>query len=218
MKWLFHKILVINSIKVLVMKSIKMKSTILLAILVLFLGIVTACTEEELVDPKTVEEYLEELNIIVATEKAAVENCVIGYNKGDFKPFEEADYDTVTNRYMDSLLLAEEIMANPDVTIEELMYANWAITDPGYEFWTRVFISDRRPLQEVIVYCDTLRVHTPVGTESGHAPYLADSIFGAAIAEAKYWRNLATTIDRQVAAEVDSLNRKLDIYEAAIIK
>jgi len=201
------------------MKSIKYCSTILLVNFIFIMGIgFTACTEQETVDHKTVEEYLDELSILVSTEKTAVENCVVGYNKGDFKVFEEAVYDTVTNRYMDSLLLAEEIMANPDVTIEDLFYANWAITIPGKEFWSRVFISDRRPLQEVIVYCDTLRVNTPVGTEPGMAPHEADSIFGAAIAEAKYWRNLATTIDRQVAAEADSLNQELDIYKDAIIK
>ena len=199
------------------MKSIKISSAIILTSLLLLTGLVIGCTEEEMV-PKTVEEYKEELTIIVDTEKAAVENCVVGYNKGDFKVFEESDFDTVTNRYMDSLLLAEEIMAYPDVTIEELFYANWAITTPGDEFWNRVFLSDRRPLQEVVVYCDTLRVNTPVGTDPGHAPFEADSIFGAAISEARYWRNLATTIDRQVAAEVDSLNQELKIYEDAIIK
>ena len=201
------------------MKSIKLNTGKLLTSLILLIGIgFSACTEEETVVPKTVEEYLDELSIIVSTEKAAVENCVVGYNKGDFKVFEEADFDTVTNRYMDSLLLAEEIMATPNVTIEDLVYANWALTTPGDEFWSRVFISDRRPLQEVIVYCDTLRVNTPVGTEPGQAPYKADSIFGAAISVAKYWRNLASTIDLQVAAEVESLNQELAIYEAAIIK
>lgn len=198
------------------MKSIRNKNIVLLAGFILLMGIGIACTEENPVEARTVEEYLDELSIIVSTEKAAVENCVVGYNKGDFKVFEESDFDTVTTRYMDSLLLAEAIMADPDVTIEELFYANWALTIPGKEFWSRVFISDRRPLQEVIVYCDTLRVHTAVGTEPGQAPFLADSIFGAAIAEAKNWRNLASTIDRQVAAEVDSLNQELVIYEAAI--
>lgn len=200
------------------MKSIKINSKILLTSLILLMGIGFACTEEEMVTPKTVEDYLDELSIIVSTEKAAVENCVVGYNKGDFKVFEAAFFDTVTNRYMDSLLLAEEIMADPNVAIEELFYANWALTTPGNEFWSRVFISDRRPLQEVIVICDTLRVNTPVGTEPGQAPYEADSVFGAAISEAKFWRDLATTIDRQVSAEVDSINYELDIYKDAIIK
>lgn len=200
------------------MKSIKLNSTVLLTSLILLMGIGFACTEEEMVMPKTVEDYLDELSIIVSTEKAAVENCVVGYNKGDFKVFEAALFDTVTNRYMDSLLLAEEIMADPSVTIEELVYANWALTTPGNEFRSKVFISDRRPLQELIVYSDTLRVNTPVGTGPGMAPYESDSIFGAAISEAKYWRNLATTIDRQVAAEVDSLNQELDKYKNAIIK
>ena len=200
------------------MKSIKINTPIILTSLILLMGIVIGCTEEDMVDPKTAEEYKDELSIIVSTEKVAVENCVVGYNKGDFKVFEETDFDTVTNRYMDSLMVAEEIMAIPGVTIEELYYANWAITTPGDEFWNRVFLSDRRPLQEVIVYCDTLRVHTPVGTDPGQAPHEADSVFSAAISHARYWRNLGTTIDRQVTAEVDSLNQELEIYEEAIIK
>lgn len=201
------------------MKSMKIYSAFFLTSLILLMGMgFSACTEKETVLPKTVEDYKSELSNLVSTEKAAVENCVVGYNKGDFKVAEASDFDTVVNRYMDSLLLAEEIMATPNVSIDELVYANWAITVPGDEYWTRVFISDRRPLQEEIVYCDTLRVNTPVGTDPGQAPYEADSIFGAAISQAKYWRNLATTIDRQVISEVDSLHQELLIYEAAIIK
>ncbi len=201
------------------MKSMKIYSAFFLTSLILLMGMgFSACTEKETVVPKTVEDYKSELSNLVSTEKAAVENCVVGYNKGDFKVAEASDFDTVVNRYMDSLLLAEEIMATPDVSIDDLVYANWAITVPGDEYWTRVFISDRRPLQEEIVYCDTLRVNTPVGTDPGQAPYEADSIFGAAISQAKYWRNLATTIDRQVISEVDSLHQELLIYEAAIIK
>ena len=179
----------------------------------------SACTKDNItVAPKTVEDYRNELSIIVTTEKKAVENCVVGYNKGDFKVFNELLYDTITSRYMDSLLLAEEILAKPNVTIEELFYANDAITSPGKDFNDNIFISDRRPLQERIVYCDTLRVHTPVGTEVGQCPPIADSVFGIAISQAKYWRDLATTIDRQVSAEVDSINQALAIYEEAIIK
>ena len=123
------------------MRSIRFNTTELLTSLIMLIGIgFSACTKDEAVVPKTVEEYLDELRIIVNTDKAAVENCVVGYNKGDFKVFEETNFDTVTNRYMDSLLLAEEIMAIPDVTIEELFYANWALTTPGNEYWSRVFI------------------------------------------------------------------------------
>lgn len=201
------------------MKSMKIYSAFFLTSLILLMGMgFSACTEKEAVVPKTVEDYKNELNNIVSSDKAAVENCVVGYNKGDFKVAEASNFDTVTNRYMDSLLLAQEIMANPNVSIDELVYANYAITVPGDEYWNRVFISDRRPLQEEIVYCDTLRVNTPVGTDTGQAPYEADSIFGAAISQAKSWRNLASTIDRQVISEVDSLHQELLIYEEAIIK
>lgn len=202
------------------MKSIRNNSTILLFILILIVGVgFSACSEENTaVVPKTLEQYKNELSDFVNREKAAVENCVVGYNMGDFKVFNESDYDTITTRYMDSLLLAEDIMAMPDLTIADLSYANWALTSPGDVFWENVFISDRRPLQESIVYCDTLRSNTPVGIEPGNAPPEADSVFGAAISHARYWRDLSTTIDRQVAAEVDSLNQELEIYEEAIIK
>lgn len=202
------------------MKSIRNNSTILLFTLILIVGVgFSACSEDDTaVVPKTLEQYKNELSDFVSHEKEAVENCVVGYDKGNFKVFNETDYDTITTRYMDSLLLAERILAKPDLTIDSIFYANWALTTPGDVFWENVFISDRRPLQERIVYCDTLRAHTPVGSEPGNAPPEADSVFGAAISDARYWRNLASTIDRQVAAEVDSLNQELEIYEEAIIK
>ena len=200
------------------MKSINIKNLLTYTVGLVLMAMAFGCGEEETVIPRDVQEYLDDLSIIVETEKAAVQTCEVGYNKGDFKVFEEMDFDTVTNRYLDSLIRAEEIMAIPGVTIEELMYANRAITVPGDEFHARVFISDRRPLQEAIVFCDTLRVNTPVGAEAGQAPHEADSIFKVAIDEAKYWRNLATTIDRQVAAETDSLNQELAVYQAAINK
>lgn len=202
------------------MNSIKYNSRILLFNLIIIVGLgFSACTEDNsAVVPKAVEEYLQELSVIVSAEKAEVEGCVVGYNKGDFKVYEESDYDTITNRYMDSLLVAEEIMAIPNVTIEELAYANYAITAAGKAFNDSRFISDRRPLQEIIVECDTLRSNTPVGTETGYAPPEADSAFGAAISQARSWRDLSTTIDRQVAEETDSLNQALVVYENAIIK
>ena len=113
---------------------------------------------------------------------------------------------------------AEAVLAKPDLTIADIMAANYALSAPGKAFNDNVFISDRRPIHELIIYCDTLRVHTPIGSEVGAAPQEAHDEFNAAITDAKSVRSRGTTIDRQVTAAVDSLNPELVIFEGAIVK
>jgi len=177
-----------------------------------------ACSidDEQSVIPKTTEEYKTELSAIVSSQKTIVENCIVGYNKGDFmKPLLYEDY---RYNYMSALISAENVLAKPDLTIADIFTANKSISAPGKAFNDNVFISDRRPLNDLIAVCDTLYVHTPEGTDPGMAPALPRNKFKTEISAAKSIRDRSTTIDRQVAAAVDSLNIDLEIFQEAIIK
>lgn len=176
-----------------------------------------ACNTDNDIIPKTLEEYKAELSYIVTSEKEVVGYCVMGYDKGNFR-IDTILYLETTAEYMDVLNDADSIMAIDGLTIADVMFANDLISRPGKTFNDNTYNSDRRPLQEVIVYSDTLRVNTPEGTEPGMAPAEALARFGDAISVAKYWRSSSITIDRQVTAEVDSLNSELEVFENAIIK
>ena len=131
---------VINSIKKFIMKSIKNNSTILLFNLIFIMGVgFSACSEDDTVVPaKTLEEYKIELSDLVSSELVVVQNTTKGYNKGEFYT-SDSIFEVITSSYMDSLLLAEEILLKPDLTIADIIYANYAITQPGNVFNGRVF-------------------------------------------------------------------------------
>ncbi|MFC2129297.1 hypothetical protein ACFLQX_00800 [Bacteroidota bacterium] len=184
----------------------------------------TSCEEEEPVAEVTVEEYKNELSLLVSSEKVIVQNTTNGYNAGEIFASDSL-FDVITGDYLDSLIVAEGIIAKPDVTFEDLYYANLAITEVGRRFHGEVFIADKRALNDLIGECDTLRVHTSVGTGPGEAPLGADTVFAASITVAKIIRDDAANSEfgqsykrnqRQVDAEVDVLNADFAVYKAAI--
>ncbi|MCB8993989.1 MAG: hypothetical protein H6538_00100 [Bacteroidales bacterium] len=184
-----------------------------------FMGIALvfgSCAKDETVVPKTLDEYKAELSKIVSIEKPKVQNCVVGYNKGDFKS--DLLYPDVTYTYMLALVSAEQVLAKPDLTIANIFAANKALSSPGKDFNANLWISDRRPIHELIVFCDTLRAHTPEGFEVGMCPPEPRNAFIAEISAAKSVRSSSTALDRQVLAAVDKLNLALGIFQEAIIK
>ena len=116
------------------------------------------------------------------------------------------------------MLAAEQVIADPNASIADVVDANYNLSAPGKSFNDNVFLTDRRELQERIVYCDTLRAHTPEGTEVGQCPPEPRNNFIAAISTAKGWRDRHSTLDRQVTEAIDELNLELAIFEEAIIK
>ncbi|MCU0474382.1 MAG: hypothetical protein MUC93_13640 [Bacteroidales bacterium] len=199
------------------MKFMKNKSIILL--FSLFLGFVagfTACSSDEEIIPKTLEEYQTELSAIITSEIAKVQNCVVGYDKGNFKS--ELLFADYRYNYMSALVSAEATLAKPDLTIVDIVAANKAIAVPGKAFNDNLYISDRRPIHELIVICDTLIAHTPEGIAVGQAPAAERNTFIAAISRAKTIRSTSTTIERQVLEAVEVLNQALTVFQSAIIK
>lgn len=201
------------------MKFIKDNSALLLfSLLILTIVGFSACNKEDETEviPKTLEEFKSDLSEIIAREKPIVENCEVGYDKGNFK--DSLYYFDYRYDYMLAIISAEATLAKTDLTIADIFEANEALADAGKPFKDMLWISDRRPLQEVIVISDTLRVHTPEGTEPGMAPAEAREQFMAAISAAKSVRGRSSTIQRQVTAAVIELNGELEIFKEAIIK
>lgn len=197
----------------------KNKSTILLFFL--FFGFVAgfiACSSDEEVIPKTLEEYKAELSAIVTSEIAKVQNCVVGYNKGNFKSQFELLFADYKYNYMSALVSAEATLARADLTIADIFAENKAIAVPGKAFNDNLYISDRRPIHELIVICDTLIAHTPEGIAVGQAPAAERNTFIAAVTRAKTIRSTSTTIERQVSEAVEVLNQALTVFQSAIIK
>ena len=199
------------------MKFMKNKTSILLysLILGLFIGF-SSCESDDEITPKTLDEYKTELSTIVTAEKAKVQTCVVGYDKGNFKS--ELLFADYRYNYMAALVSAETVLAKSELTIADIVEANKAITAPGKAFNDNLYISDRRPIHELIVFCDTLRVHTPEGTLTGQAPADARNTFMAAVSKAKSVRSSSYTIERQVLEAVEVLKKALEVFQAAIIK
>lgn len=186
----------------------------------LFLGLglgLTSCNlDEEEAPAKTLEEYKMELSELVTIEKALVENVEVGYNMGNYKS--ATTLLDVSYEYMKVILQAEDVLADPDVTITDLYFANTAMASPGETFHDNLWISDRRPIHELILVTDTLRAHTPEGFEVGMAPPEPRDAFKEAISEAKGVRGRSTTIERQVDEAVIKLSEAHEVFKAAIIK
>lgn len=184
----------------------------------------TACEKEEIIGEVSVEEYRDELSALVNSEIILVDGTQRGYNVGEFYTSDSV-FNLIKGDYLDSLYVADSITEIPDVTFEELYYADFAITAVGRRFHGEIFIADKRALNELIGECDTLRVNTPVGTGPGEAPFEADSIFGESIRRAKIVRDDAANSiygqsykrnQRQVDEEVLTLDAEFTVYKDAI--
>lgn len=183
-----------------------------------FLFAFTSCaTEEEtVIIPKTLEQYKQEMTQFVASEKAKVQNCVIGYNKGDFKS--TTNFDVYPADYLVVLVAAEAVLAKPDVTIAQIVAANKTLAVTGKNFTGSLWISDRRPLNDAIVAAEILNTATLAGTEIGQVSAEAKTAFATAITAAKAVRGASTSIDRQIADAVSKLEGAKVVFQNAIVK
>jgi hypothetical protein len=189
--------------------------------LILIVGIAAflwSCADEEetVVVPKTLEQYKQELLSFVNSQNDIVTNCVVGYNKGDFRS--ATNYEPYTTAYKAVLTKALSDLQKPDLTIAQVVQINTTLSVDGKNFQTNLYISDRRPLNDVIVECEALDLATAEGTAAGQAPAAAKTAFLNAITAAKVVRNATTTIDRQVAAEVTKMNAAKQAFQNAIVK
>lgn len=188
--------------------------TLLFAIAISIVGCATE--EETVIVPKTLEQYKQEMTQFVASEKAKVQNCVIGYNKGDFKS--TTNFDVYPADYLAVLVAAEAVLAKPDVTIADIVTANKTLAVAGKNFTGSLWISDRRPLNDAIVTAEILNTATLEGTGIGQVSTDAKTAFTAAITAAKAVRGASTSIERQVADAVTKLEEAKTVFQNAIVK
>lgn len=176
----------------------------------------TGCADEEGITPKTTDQYRQELSGFIASEKSAVEKCVVGYNKGDFKT--AAIFETTKTAYLAVLTAAGSALDKADITISDIIGIQKTLATPGKAFVSNLWISDRRPLNDAIVSAEELNNNTAEGTGKGQAPPAAKTTFADAISQAKAVRGASTTIDRQVTEAVEKLSAARLVFQNAIIK
>ena len=197
-----------------------MKTTRFIKYLVvaLVMSAFVACTtdEEVVIVPKTLEEYKVEMQDFIAAQLTVVNSCVIGYNKGDFRS--TINFEPFTTAYRNRLTASQTEMNKATLTIADVVKVNTSLATDGRNFQTNLYISDRRPLNDVVVVCDALIAATLEGTARGEVPTTAKNTFAAAIAASKIVRNATTTVERQVAEEVVKLNAAKKAFEDAIVK
>lgn len=188
------------------------------SLMVLMLAGTFACTtdEETVIIPKTLEEYKQELYDYASSQLDVVNNCVLGYNKGDFRLTNS--YDSYTANYRTVLEAALLTLEKEDLTIADIVNANKSLATPGKAFINATFISDRRPVHELILTCEALNSATEEGAAAGQASAEAKATFATAIVDAKKVRDAITTVDRQVTEGVEILNKAKADFEAAIVK
>lgn len=181
------------------------------------IGLISCSTDEEtVIIPKTLEQYKTEYSAFVTAEKAKVENCVVGYNKGNFRT--ATKYDGLKADYLTVLNAAVAVLAKTDVTIPDIINSGKTLATPGKAFAAEYYISDRRALNDSIVAYETLNAATIAGTASGQVPAADKTTFTNAITTAKTMRSLVTAVDRQVADATDKLYKAKIAFKAAIIK
>ncbi len=187
-------------------------------LLVVLLSAFVACTtdEETVIVPKTLEQYKQELQGFVNSQLNIVNACVVGYNKGDFRS--STNFDAYTAAYRNKLTAAQTALNKSGLTIPDVVTINKSLAADGKNFQTNLYISDRRPLNDVVVTCETLNTATLEGTARGEVSPAAKLTFTNAIAAAKVVRNATTTVERQVAEEVIKLNAAKKAFEDAIVK
>lgn len=186
-------------------------------ILILVLALFASCeSTESTIELKTLEEYKTELNDFVVREKATVANCVVGYNKGDFRS--SINYDAFKDAYSTALSNAETVLKKTDLSIADIVGANKMLGASGKDFTSSLWISDRRPLNDAIVEAEALYNNTEEGSNAGQAPAAAKAAFLTAINAAKTVRGATATIERQVEAAVKKLADDRALFVNSIAK
>ncbi|MCU0473106.1 MAG: hypothetical protein MUC93_07030 [Bacteroidales bacterium] len=203
------------------MKKLKFISSLLsLGMTVAILAAGVSCTKEDETEvvPKDAVYFKEQLVQLVNDQMPLVQACAVGYNKGEFKKASEINFTKFTAAYLTALNKVLIVTDKTDVTLAELIEASKTLGSPGENFANNIWISDRRPLNDLIVPCETLNTATLVGNQPGQVPQDAKTAFTAAITKAKATRDASTTIDRLVTEGVELLTAAKTAFEAAIIK
>jgi hypothetical protein len=152
-------------------------------------------------------------------EKIKVQNCKMGYNKGDFKySTDSTNFIKLREDYLKALHKAEADLEKPDLTIPDIVNINSTLASPGKAFTSNLWISDRRPLHEAIQESELLLSSTPEGNEPGHVSTDAKKTFSEEIKKAKKVRDSSYTIERQVEEAILALEEAKTLFLKSIVK
>ena len=195
-------------------------SVLLMAIICLF----GACSQDDEVTPKTLEEYKQEFSQYVKAETQKTEACVEeGYNKGNFKEYRATGdagivFLTAKDNYLTVLYAAQQLLTKENLTIAEIVASRESLAAPGAIFTKYYCIADLRPLHEAVLAAEALNRTATVGTESGQVSQEAKNIFEEALRAARNLRNAATTTEELISNAITRLDKSTQIFKNAIIK
>jgi hypothetical protein len=201
------------------MKTINKCRYFFIGLLLATLGF-SSCSKDEqtVIVPKTVDEYKLQMNEFIASEKAKLETCEIGYNKGNFRVSSTSNFEPYKTAYLTVLNIADTVVNTEGVTIAQIVASNKTLANPGKTFNGSLFISDRRPMLAPIIAADSLNFVTTVGTAVGQVAEDAKTAYTDAIIAAKATRDAKETVDRQVADGIKKLDEATNVFQSAIIK
>ncbi len=198
-----------------IMKTLKYKiQTLLIVVLIGFSS--CAIDEETVIVPKDVATYQLQMQQFVDSQLIFVNNCVVGYNKNDFKT--TTNYTSYKTAYLTALTAAQTVLKKTDLTIPEIVAANKTLGTPGKNFTGSLWISDRRALNDSIVSAETFAATIIVGTAVGQVAETSKTEFTAAITAAKATRGASAAIDRQVLEAIVKLEDAEKVFKGAIVK
>ena len=213
------------------------KKIILYFMLALVGVVLCSCTANEptVETPKTYDQYLQQAIQYYNAERHTVDSCKVGYNKGDFAQLSVSSFAKYKLLYLTLLSRDSAVIFNKNATIEQLIAANSnlngskdslrmvGVTIPvpllsaGKNFWSKINVSDRRPLNDLIVSATSLNTAVLIGTGAGTMLQSDKNAFTNSITAATAARDAAVTIDRQVQTAINLLNTAITTFQAAII-
>jgi len=199
------------------MNALKNKLNFPLFLLGVIISISSCTTDEEtVIVPQDVATYQLQMQQFVDSQLVFVNNCVVGYNKNDFKT--TTNYTSYKTAYLTALTAAQTVLKKADLTIPEIVTVNKTLGTPGKNFTGSLWISDRRALNDSIVSAETFAATIIVGTAVGQVAEASKTEFTAAITAAKATRGASAAIDRQVLEAIAKLEDAEKVFKGAIVK
>ncbi len=178
----------------------------------------SACTMKDeltVVPPKTLDEYKTQMTEYLAEQKMMADTARVGFNKNNYKT--TTDSASVKAPYLTALAAAQAVLDNPAVTIAQIVAADKALATPAKAFWDKLWIADRRQLNDSIVAATALNTATVQGNLGGQVLADAKTAFTTAITKASAARGTSILSDLQIKLAVEALSAAKKAFVSAII-
>ena len=202
------------------MKTIK--SIIIIGITACLTGLgLNSCDTSNADTPPTSKQmdvYVSQRTSFVNSEIAKVNACVVGWDKDNFRANQlSPSFDDLKQAYLNSLSFAGDLLSNPDLTYNNIVQVDSALSATGKAFNSNILLFDHRALNDAVTDANTLFYATPVGTASGMVSQDASTAFKNAITAASTVRNTVTATDIVTQSACNDLAAAKQIFINAII-